>query len=94
MLLMVLVFTSANGTVNVRMPAVLPKALLCVPGFERPVTDAGTVSSPLERNIQAEYRLNRFFYVTTELGQPRSIGTVTAPLKPDFNVNLHARWEY
>jgi len=74
-----------------------------LPGFERPgvagLGSTGTVNSIeqglLERNVAAEYRINRFFYITTELAQRRT-QTVTAlpTLVPEFNVNLKARWEY
>ncbi len=71
-----------------------------VPGFERPGAEALSVSGStelglLERNVAAEYRINRFFYVTTELAQ-RRLQTSAAPptLVPEFNVNLKARWEY
>src|SRR5262249_24474939 len=48
------------------------------------------------RDFEAEYRLNRFFYVTSELTQRRALGGVrtTASGGPEFNVNLKARWEY
>ena len=74
-----------------------------LPGFERPGVDglgsAGTVNSieqgMLERNVAAEYRINRFFYVTTELAQRRTQTATALPaLVPEFNVNLKARWEY
>ncbi|HET7225036.1 MAG TPA: translocation/assembly module TamB domain-containing protein [Candidatus Eisenbacteria bacterium] len=68
-----------------------------VPGFQNAPTtylDTNVPVTSVERNVQAEYRLNRFFYVTTELGQRRTITNTTASTAPDFNVNLHARWEY
>ena len=74
-----------------------------LPGFERPgvasLGSAGTVNSIeqglLERNVAAEYRINRFFYITTELAQRRTQTTTALPtLVPEFNVNLKARWEY
>jgi hypothetical protein len=67
-----------------------------VPGLEREYGTAGKPEDPFERNVEAEYRLNRFFFVTTELKQRRiltgSTGSVIST--PDFNVNLKARWEY
>ena len=67
-----------------------------VPGLERVYGTAGKPEDPFERNVEAEYRLNRFFFVTTELKQRRiltgSTGSVIST--PDFNVNLKARWEY
>jgi hypothetical protein len=67
-----------------------------LPGFTRqgPTTDPGDA---FERDVEAEYRLSRFIYVTTELTQRRSLGgttTTTTSNWPDFNVNLKARWEY
>ena len=67
-----------------------------VPGMEREYGGTGKPVDPFERDVEAEYRLNRFFYVTTELKQRRiltgSTGSVVGT--PDFNVNLKARWEY
>ncbi len=76
-----------------------------VPGLARPgapvstTTTQGTTSpveqGPLERDLQAEYRINRFFYISTELAQRRPLSVTTLPtLVPEFNVNLKARWEY
>ena len=74
-----------------------------LPGFERPgaasLGSTGTVNSIeqglLERNVAAEYRINRFFYITTELAQRRTQTATQVPtLVPEFNVNLKARWEY
>jgi hypothetical protein len=74
-----------------------------LPGFERPgaasLGAAGTVNSIeqglLERNVAAEYRINRFFFITTELAQRRTQTATAVPtLVPEFNVNLKARWEY
>ncbi len=66
-----------------------------VPGLER--QRIGTYSvNPFERDLEVEYRLNRFFYVTSELAQRRT-GTGSAATTqgtPEFNVNLKARWEY
>lgn len=58
-------------------------------------TTSGTTTDPLERDIQAEYRINRFFYFTTEMVQRRDTASPNAALnRPEFNVNLKARWEY
>jgi hypothetical protein len=77
-----------------------------LPGFERPGAPAGLGSTTgstnaaepgglLERNVGAEYRINRFFYITTEVSQRRAQSVTTLPtLVPEFNVNLKARWEY
>jgi hypothetical protein len=66
-----------------------------VPGLTRPTTTlTGDIEDTFERDVEAEYRLNRFFYVTTELTQHRTVlGSITQPAT-DFNVNLKARWEY
>jgi hypothetical protein len=65
-----------------------------VPGLDRP-GDA-LADGSIERDIEAEYRLNRFFYVTSEITQRRLLngGTFSVSGTPDFNVNLKARWEY
>lgn len=67
-----------------------------VPGMEREYGGTGKPTDPFERDVEAEYRLNRFFYISTELKQRRiltgSTGSVVGT--PDFNVNLKARWEY
>lgn len=48
--------------------------------------------NPFERDIEVEYRLNRFFYVTSEFAERKRAQSTT--LTPEFNVNLKARWEY
>jgi len=56
-----------------------------------------TTNDPLvERDLEAEYRINRFFYVTSQLTQKRNGAgsTSTVSSTPDFNLNLKARWEY
>lgn len=65
-----------------------------VPGFTRPGGTATT--SPFERDVEAEYRINRFFYISSKLTQRRTqTGTTgSSPTAPEFNVNLKARWEY
>jgi hypothetical protein len=66
-----------------------------LPGADRTSTDAGSTEfNPLERNIEAEYRLSRFIYLTTELTQRRGTTTTASPAPAEFNVNLKARWEY
>ncbi|OGF15327.1 MAG: hypothetical protein A2W00_07025 [Candidatus Eisenbacteria bacterium RBG_16_71_46] len=67
-----------------------------LPGFERPGLPSSAITNPFERDIEAEYRLNRFFFVTTELVQRRVVtgATSTIGAGPEFNVNLKARWEY
>ena len=53
-------------------------------------------TTPLERDVAAELRINRFFYFTSELTQRRTLTstTGTGTTAPEFNVNLKARWEY
>ena len=65
-----------------------------LPGSDRPVTDL--TKTPLERDVAAELRINRFFYFTSELTQRRNLTstTGTGTTAPEFNVNLKARWEY
>ncbi len=65
-----------------------------LPGLERTPTGPGT-STFLERDLEAEYRLSRFIYLTTEITQHRpGTANVSSTSPPDFNVNLKARWEY
>jgi hypothetical protein len=68
-----------------------------VPGTTRAETVPATAAQDLfERDMEAEYRLNRFFSVTSAVAQRRSLNgagsSVTAA--PTFNVDLRARWEY
>ncbi|HEY6866267.1 MAG TPA: translocation/assembly module TamB domain-containing protein, partial [Candidatus Eisenbacteria bacterium] len=68
-----------------------------LPGFARPYTTTDPTSTgSLERNVEAEYRLNRFFFITTGYVQRRSLGTslTGGTLGGEFDVNLKARWEY
>ena len=68
-----------------------------LPGFaRRDPTVYSSLQSAFERNVEAEYRLNRFFYVTTGYTQRRALGTSlsTGALGGEFDVNLKARWEY
>lgn len=68
-----------------------------LPGFARPYpTGYSPVTGGLERNVEAEYRLNRFFYITTGYTQRRLLGTAinAGSLGGEFDLNLKARWEY
>ena len=94
------VFVTVAHQFNPRVQASYSQRL---PGFERPgaasLEAAGTVNSIeqglLERNVAAEYRINRFFFITTELAQRRPQTVTAVPtLVQEFNVNLKARWEY
>lgn len=53
-------------------------------------------ANPLERDVEAEYRLSRFIFLTTEVKQHRySNGSnQSGQGAPEVNVNLKARWEY
>jgi hypothetical protein len=67
-----------------------------VPGLGRDVITPVTGATPFERDFEAEYRLNRFFLISSELTQHRNLtgtGTNTSAA-PDFNVDFKARWEY
>ena len=55
---------------------------------------ASAASLELERDIEAEYRLSRFIFLTTEVIQRKSNAPIQALGGPDINVNLKARWEY
>jgi hypothetical protein len=65
-----------------------------IAGLDRAQSALGDAG--VERDIEAEYRLNRFFVVTSEVTQRRTLtgGVTTVSGTPDFNVNLKARWEY
>ena len=68
-----------------------------LPGFSRSYpTGYSPVTGGLERNVEAEYRLNRFFYVTTGYTQRHLLGATlnTSSLGGEFDLNLKARWEY
>ena len=49
-----------------------------------------------EQNVEAEYRINRFIYVTSGVSSRRRTGYYSSTTQPntDYNVNLKARWEY
>jgi autotransporter translocation and assembly factor TamB len=52
-------------------------------------------SDLFDRNIEAEYRLNRFISLTSGLVQRRATGsTASASPTSEYNVGLRARWEY
>ena len=65
-----------------------------LPGLDRPfaVTPVGTTL--FDRDVEVQYRINRFIYATTELTQRRLGVSQTGQPGTDFNVNLKARWEY
>jgi translocation-and-assembly-module (TAM) inner membrane subunit TamB-like protein len=66
-------------------------------GLREPgTTSTTTTTNPFERDVEAEYRISRFFFITSQLTQRRPLSTTsgTATTPPEFNVNLKARWEY
>ncbi|MGH7741406.1 MAG: translocation/assembly module TamB domain-containing protein, partial [Candidatus Eiseniibacteriota bacterium] len=70
-----------------------------LPGLSRDVLTPLSPSAPsdlFERQVRAEFRLNRFFFVTTDISQRRTTGSTSGAVSsgPDYNVNLKARWEY
>lgn len=88
------VYVGVSGDVNARTSWTYRQRL---PGLDRgPALGYGR-GNTFERDVEVEYRVNRFIYVTTELTQRRSSlaqapGTASGPA--DFNVSLKARWEY
>jgi len=68
-----------------------------LPGLaRRDPSTYSTLQGAFERNVEAEYRLNRFFYITTGYTQRRTLGATlnTGQLGAEFDLNLKARWEY
>lgn len=66
-----------------------------LPGLERSSTIPGSTEL-FERDVEVEYRINRFIYVTSEITQPRTVTGLSSSSsnKTNFNLNLKARWEY
>ena len=67
-----------------------------VPGTDKAVTSTANRSDNsdlLEQNVEAEFRVNRFIYLTSGVSRRRVSLNATAPTT-DYNVNLKARWEY
>jgi hypothetical protein len=67
-----------------------------VTGTERTVTGTASrldTSDLFEQNVEAEFRVNRFIYLTSGVSRRRVASTALAPAT-DYNVNLKARWEY
>ena len=86
------VYVRVGGDVTPQISWSLSQRL---PGLDRPSSTNTTNSTLFERDVELEYRINRFIYVTTGLAQRRLLtGSSQAQTAPDFNVNLKARWEY
>jgi hypothetical protein len=66
-----------------------------LPGYT-PLKPTATGQSLFERDVEAEYRLNRFVYLTTGIAQRRAAATLRGEsgTTTDFNVNLRVRYEY
>ena len=96
------VFVDVQGDLFLKVSSQVSPQLLVsytqkLPGFARPYSPTYTpIENAFERNVEAEYRLNRFFYITTGFAQRRSLSTSLSPGPdtPEFDVNLKARWEY
>ena len=86
------VVMSVGGDINTRTSWTYRQRL---PGLDRPVTSTLSSTSLFDRDVEVEYRINRFIYATTELTQ-RKLGQVVVGQQAgtEFNVNLKARWEY
>lgn len=87
------VYVGVSGDVNARTSWTYRQR---VPGLDRGTIPV-EIANQFERDVEVEYRVNRFIYVTTELTQRRTTltqtpGTAGGPA--DFNVSLKARWEY
>ncbi len=68
-----------------------------VPGFSRQTGSASLGSDPFFRDVEAEYRLSRFLYFTTEVVErtPSQLATSSTKRQSrEYNVSLKARWEY
>jgi hypothetical protein len=66
-----------------------------VPGLGRQAsTSRPDLTDLFEQNVEAEYRVNRFIFVTSGVSRRRSSLTGSTQPNTDYNVNLKARWEY
>lgn len=66
-----------------------------LPGNERPVNTGRLDPTDLfDQNVEAEYRVNRFIFLTSGFSRRRGVPTSSAQTNTDYNVNLKARWEY
>jgi hypothetical protein len=85
-----------GSQLNDRLALRYGQALPGIPGSQRNQNNTGTNYTLVERDIEAEYRINRFFFITSQITQkkPAAGSTIPNASMPDFNVNLKARWEY
>ena len=83
--------SQVNDRVSVRYGQVVPGT-----GRTNVQQTTGSATTLVERDVEAEYRINRFFYITSQITQKRPVpgSTTSTSTTPDFNVNLKARWEY
>ncbi|MCE9627348.1 MAG: translocation/assembly module TamB, partial [Candidatus Eisenbacteria bacterium] len=66
-----------------------------LPGNERPVNTGRLDPTDLfDQNVEAEYRVIRFIFLTSGFSRRRGLPTSAAQTNTDYNVNLKARWEY
>ena len=66
--------------------------------YQQRLIKGGTASqldptSLIDQNVEAEYRVNRFIFVTSGVSRRHASGSTVQP-NTDFNLNLKARWEY
>jgi hypothetical protein len=87
------VVMSLGGDINSRTSWLVRQRL---PGLDRNATPGAlpTTTSLFDRDVELEYRINRFIYATTELTQRRPEMVQQGQRDRDFNVSLKARWEY
>jgi len=85
-----------GSQLNDRLALRYGQALPGIPGSGRNQNTTGSNYTLVERDIEAEYRINRFFFITSQITQKKPAANSTIPnaSMPDFNVNLKARWEY
>ena len=85
-----------GSQLNDRLALRYGQALPGIPGSSAKQNTTGTNYTLVERDIEAEYRINRFFFITSQVTQkkPAQGSTIPNASTPDFNVNLKARWEY
>jgi hypothetical protein len=67
-----------------------------LPGYTAGTGATAAAGGLFERDVEAEYRLSRFVYLTTEIAQRRATAVLSgeSSTTTDFNVNLKLRYEY